>query len=254
MTTQWTAPDTEAGPDTAGVPLLITRPVDQSQSFALAATRRFGSRISPILSPIQQTEFTGVQLPTGPYTAVIFTSMRAVSAVERMDHSLPRRAICVGKATAERARQAGFDAVSVDGASDAVVGYFVRQNEGGQLLHLRGEVSRGAVATRLTSLGVPTDEVVVYRQFPAPLSAAATDVLRRKGPVIVPLFSPRTAQLFGERLPDGLAADLWLAPMSAAVAGAGAAIPARHVMIATRPDAESVLDAIGKLLDRIATR
>jgi len=256
MTTQSTEPNPAPDrvlPDETGVPLIVTRPADQSRWFTIAMKERFGNRARLVLSPLMHTDFPQPRLPSGPYSAVIFTSVTAVAALGQFDHSsLPKHAICVGKATAERARNAGFAAVSADGAADALISHVVSLNSGGRLLHLRGEVARGEVAARLSALGVPTDEVVVYRQLAQPLNDAAVAVLRRKGPVIVPFFSPRSARLFQDALPQGLCADLYLAMMSNAAAEAGSRIPARHVIVASRPEGDSMLDAIGNLLDRIA--
>jgi uroporphyrinogen-III synthase len=60
-------------------------------------------------------------------------------------------------------------------------------------LHVRGEHSRGDIAGRL---GEQIGEVVAYRQVSVPLSEKAREKLAGKHEVILPLFSPRTAQLF----------------------------------------------------------
>ncbi|OYW52062.1 MAG: hypothetical protein B7Z10_00425 [Rhodobacterales bacterium 32-66-7] len=253
MTTQWTEQKPEPGRSgQPGVPLLVTRPLEHAEGFGRTVEDRFGSRIAVVQSPLMRTDFPPIDLPKGPHAAVIFTSIIGVAAVASLAHTLPKRAICVGKATAARARVAGFDAVSADGASEEVIGYLVSQNAGGKLLHLRGAVVRGDLAGRLTSQGIPTDEAVVYRQFDLPLSEAAQGVLRQKGPVIVPLFSPRSARLFQAQLPQTISADLHLVVISEAAAMASAGVPARQIHVAARPDGESLLDAVGDLLDLIA--
>jgi len=234
------------------VTLILTRPEDQSRDFGRAAQARFGDRLQPLIAPLMRTAFLQPPLPAGPYFAVIFTSMRGVAAVTRLDHHLPKVAFCVGQATALAAEKAGFAAVSTDGAADDLVSHLVARPPSGRLLHLRGAEARGDVAARLTRHGIPTDEITVYRQLAQDLTTAAASALCSKGAVIVPLFSPQSARLFRDGLPAASCADLSLALISQAVAKVAADIPATHRAVALRPDAAAMLDAIGELLDRIA--
>lgn len=255
MATQWTeptpTPDPAKGSGMDAVTVLLTRPAAQSTDFARQLATRLAQRIRPLIAPLMETELLSPRLPVGPYGAVIFTSMAGVLASMRLDQSLPNTAICVGKATAVQAEAAGFEATSADGAAEDLIALIARTLPGQRLLHLHGAVSQGDIAQRLTRMGVPTDEVVVYRQLAVPLSAEAIATLGRPGPVIVPLFSPRSARLFRDQLPQTLGAELSLALISPAVAEAAADIPARHRLIAAEPTATSMLEAIGTLLDQL---
>jgi uroporphyrinogen-III synthase len=239
-----------ATPDPAtparAVPVLLTRPMAQSQAFAAALQARFGARLHPILSPLMAPVFLTPTLPKGPFAAVIFTSATGVEAAKALD--LPRRAWCVGAQTAARARAAGFEARSADGDAAALVAAILADPPPGRLLHLRGEEVRGDVADMLNSAGLETFSAVVYRQDPQPLTAKARAVLTAEGPVIVPLFSPRTGTLFRQALADDLQADLRFAMMSEAVSDAVAGL-SKTVAIARRPDADAMLDAVARLLE-----
>jgi uroporphyrinogen-III synthase len=186
-------------------------------------------------------------LPGGAFAAVIFTSATGVVAAKGLD--LPKRAFCVGGQTAAQARAAGFDAVSADGDADALVAAILANPPPGRLLHLRGEETRGDVAERLTAAGLETVSLVVYRQEPRALTDEALDVMASQGTVIVPLFSPRTAALFHAAAPSGVRARLRLVAMSAAVAEAAKAIPHEALEVAGRPDADAMVEAVGRLLD-----
>jgi uroporphyrinogen-III synthase len=72
--------------------------------------------------------------------------------------------------------------------------------------------------------------------------------LQHDGPVIVPLFSPRTALLFVRSLQTGQTADLRIAALSPAVADGVRGLAGVRLEIALRPDAEGMLQAIGNLL------
>ena len=158
---------------------------------------------------------------------------------------LPRLAWCVGDRTAQAARTAGFDARSAAGDAEALVASILTAAPPGPLLHLRGRDSRGAIAPRLTAAGIATDELVVYAQEPQPLTDAARTVLQGDGPVIVPLFSPRTAQIFAATHPK---ARLFIAALSPAVLAALGDVRVEQATMATRPDAEALLQALVPLI------
>lgn len=229
------------------VPVLLTRPEEQSSSFADALRGRFGDRLRPVLSPLMRPRYLSPDLPPGPYAAVIFTSLHGVAAALPYRARLPRLAWCVGGRTAQEAQAAGMQTRAADGDAESLVAAILEDPPPGRLLHLRGEDTRGAVAERLTRAGIPTDAVTVYRQDPLPLSTQAVELLARPGVVIVPLFSPRSARLFRESLPRQPAAELRLAAMSAAVAEELRGVPGR-VVVARRPDAEAMLEAVGELI------
>lgn len=232
-----------------GLPVLLTRPEAQSRSFAAALVSRFGPRVRPVIAPLMAPEFLDPVLPQGPFAAVILTSPTAVQWAERQNGALPKRAYCVGRQTAAQARAASFEAVSADGDADALVALILADPPPGRLLHLRGQEVRGDIPGQLRSAGLGAESAIVYRQAEQPLTAEASGLLRQAGPVIVPVFSPRSAQLLREALPIDLRAELWLAAMSPAVAESLEGVPRLGLDLAHRPDAEAMQDAVGRLLE-----
>ena len=231
------------------VPVLVTRPLGEGQALVAQLSARFGPRVRPLLAPLMAAEFLRPNLPAGPFAAVIFTSAAGVAGAARLKANLPQRAFCVGAKTAERARKAGFLALSADGNADALVALVQASRPDGRLLHLHGQDTRGDVAGRLVSAGIETVSSIVYRQVPQPLPAEALAILQANGPVIVPLYSPRSAVLFAAALPDDTRADLHLVVISDAVAKAAARLAYRALVLAQRPDATAMLDAVAKALD-----
>ncbi len=229
------------------IPVLLTRPAAQSRSFAAALEARLGALVRPVIAPLMAPVFLPPDLPDGPFAAVIFTSATAVKAVAGLD--LPKRAWCVGGQTAARASAAGFQAVSAEGDAAALVAAVLADPPDGRLLHLRGEEVRGDVAERLNSAGIETVSAVVYRQEPQALSPEAAELLSADGGVIVPLFSPRSAVLMRQALPAGVRATLWLVAMSDAVAEAAEGLPHEALVVARRPDAEAMLDAVRRFAE-----
>jgi uroporphyrinogen-III synthase len=228
---------------TRAVPVLLTRPEAEARAFAEALVGRLAGRVRPVVAPLMAVEPIEPTLPAGRFAGVIFTSAAGVDASRRLKAALPELAWCVGARTADRAAAAGFQARSAHGDADALVVAILADRPRGRLLHLRGEDTRGNVAERLNSAGIETESVVVYRQASQPLTAEGAALLQAAEPVIVPLFSPRSARLFAE-LAGQPKAELHLVGMSAAVAAAAGTISHRSLIVARRPDAESMLDAV----------
>ena len=90
--------------------------------------------------------------------------------------------------------------------------------------------------------------MVVYDQLPQPLNEPALKALAGRAPVILPLFSPRSAGLLSEQAMDARA-PLWLVPISPAAAARWQAGQAR-MLVADTPDAGGILRAIGALSKR----
>jgi uroporphyrinogen-III synthase len=229
-------------------PVLLTRPQAQSLAFAAALALRFGDRLRPVVAPLMAPRLLSPQLPEGHFDAVIFTSATAVEAARRLGTPLPTRAWCVGAQTAKAAQAAGFVAFSANGDAGDLVAAILSDPLKGRLLHLRGQDSQGDVAERLTANGITTVSTIVYQQQPQSLTPKAISLLQDPAPLILPIFSPRSASLLAAALPMSTRAHLHIAAISAAVAEAAASIPHVALVIARQPDADNMLDAVGTLL------
>jgi uroporphyrinogen-III synthase len=234
------------------VPVLVTRPLADGRAFAAALSDRFGTRVRPVLAPLMALKVLTPALPPGPFAGVIFTSAAGVEAALRFKPDLPQQAWCVGRKTAERATGAGFHARSADGDADALVAAILADPPLGRLVHLSGEDTRGEVAKRLVSAGIETVSVTIYRQDPQPLTPEAAALLARADPVILPLFSPRSAALFLAAMPPDSRASLHVVAMSAAVADAARDIPHHALNIAPDLTAEAMIQACDKALEAAA--
>ena len=222
--------------------VLLTRPAAQSASFAQSLQAQVeGLRV--VVSPLMVTVFHTVTLPKEPLQGVILTSQTGAEAAGRLRTQLPDLAYCVGDRTAQVAREAGFRVQSAQGDAEALLALILREKPQA-LIHLRGREARGDLAQRLSAAGVFTQERVVYAQDAQPLSDEAVAVLSGKAPVLVPLFSPRSAEILGAAW-QGLAthAPLVVVAISQAVAEAAAFCPTKPVL-AAHPDAPSMLNAV----------
>ena len=207
--------------------LLLTRPEPGARRFAAAlAHLDIAITISPVLQIVPVDHDAQVlQQARG----VIFTSAHAVGFAGAGGG---RPAICVGPATAAAARAAGY--VVTEGPGDAV-----------RMLPLLRDLPPGFVHARgaHVAMTLPVPGVVVYDQCTLPLSPQARALFEATAPVILPLFSPRSATVLAEQIGHPQA-PLWLAAISPAALAAWGHRPAARCVVAPTPDAAGMLVAI----------
>jgi uroporphyrinogen-III synthase len=219
--------------------LLLTRPAPQSDRFA-DQCRALGFSGPVIVSPLIEIVFRALTLDPDRYPTLVFTSANAVAAVaDRLPAG--RVAYAVGDATARAVRDVGLPCRSAAGDAEALFARLTDDSPPAPLLHLRGAHSRGDLAERLSDAGLPTDEAVVYDQIARPLSGAARAALASGNPLILPLFSPRTAALAGAEIPAVTGPRRVLA-LSAAVRAAWPHGDA--VEVAARPEAAALAELV----------
>lgn len=239
----------------------MTRPAAQSALFADALRERFGAAVDILASPLLAPRFFAPQIEgapiKAPIKALIFSSQTGVQGYARLSGQAAlaevTRCWCVGDRTAQAARGLGLQALSAQGDVEALAGAILAAGETGPLLYLHGRETRGDLAKTLCDAGVKTVSAVVYAQEPQSLTSEACALLQGRAPVIVPLFSPRTAQLFQAELvriaaQSSLLAPLWLAALSPAVAAALAPLQAARLVVAGRPDTAAMLGALTQLI------
>ncbi len=230
--------------------VLLTRPLVGSERFAKRLVDRFGDRTEVKLSPLQDIEWLDAGDDKVDAKGLIFTSQNGVLGWNRDENPPKQAAFCVGPQTADLASSFGLDAVNCGGDADAVVGYITKAAPLGPLVHFRGEHGRGDIAKRLNWAGIETVERVVYRQAALTPAEDFAQITRSDRPVIAPLFSPRSADLFLDALPEG--ADPWLAVISANAAERVDAKLKHKMMVASAPNAEAMLDSVEVILDRLS--
>jgi len=165
--------------------LVLTRPEAQSRSLAA----EFEAMAPVVVSPVLEIVGTGAKIDLAGFAGVILTSANAVPFAPDLRGI---RAYCVGKRTAAAADAAGATVRLAAQDAEELIGAMPGP---GPLLHLRGEHARGKIAEHLTSAGIETHSVVIYKQVSRPLSAEARTLIEGTAPVVLPLFSPRSAKL-----------------------------------------------------------
>lgn len=226
--------------------LLLTRPEAASRRFA-ADCSGLGVRI--VVAPLQKivpVPHDGAALARA--AALVFTSPVAVPAA---GPGRGRLAICVGPGTAMAAAAAGFTVqVSATGEAggmlpliEAHVGAHVGAHAGA-MLHPHG---------RHLARELPVPGMVVYDQQAMPLGEEGRRCLAGTTPVILPLFSPRSARLAAAAV-AGARAPLRPVAISAAAAACWQAVRPEAARIAALPDAAAMLAAVRAMVaEQLAT-
>ena len=232
--------------------LLLTRPAPQAQRFAKLCANHLGPNMPALLiSPLQ----TIVPLPlpddwdADAPGGVIFTSENGVRAFAQGSARRNLRAFCVGTRTADVARSLGFDTWAGRGDGKALLADLQdmhAQLPSGGLLHVHGAHQAGHLAQDLTDSGIKTRSLTLYKQDSVALSDDALTLIAGNAPVVAPLFSPRSAQIFAQAASHARA-PLWLVALSPAV-DAACPLPAAHRHIAANPNATAMCDALADLL------
>lgn len=167
-------------------PLVITRPEPGATSSAKAAGKLGLHPVKMPLFEVVPIEWTAPD--PGAFDALLLTSANAVrfggAGLDRL-RSLP--AHCVGEATADAARAAGFDIAGI-GASgvDALLESLPRELH---LLHLSG-ADRRAPGFRVQ----PIEAIAVYEARPLPMPTKLGEIEES----VVALYSPRASGRFSE--------------------------------------------------------
>jgi uroporphyrinogen-III synthase len=225
----------------AQVPILLTRPREASDRF-VARLRAEGIGLPVLISPVLRIEPCEADMPAD-MAGAIFTSKNGVAAVP--GRNLP--AWCVGWATADAAEVKGWRAIAAEGEAQSLLRRILADAPEGKLVHFRGEHMRVDVAARLRESGFEAVDIVAYRQEAEPLCEEARALLERENPVILPLFSPRSAAQVAKAGP--FRAPLLIVAISDAVAQEVACLSPKHVIVTPEPDAEFMVAGIKQFAD-----
>lgn len=176
--------------------VLITRPEPDATLLAHQCAER---NLETIVSPIMEIRAIPDLVLPGDAGAIAFTSANGVRMVPNgIARDLP--AFCVGAATAHAAEKAGFEQVftakgDVDALAETINAH--RDVLVGPVVHIAGTRRAGDLVAALASQNISAIRLVAYETNEA--SSLPNDIkiaLSAGGPLLVPLYSPRTAALF----------------------------------------------------------
>lgn len=223
--------------------LLLTRPEAAARRFLGLCEAALGRPVPAVLSPVLAIRPVPVTLARRPAGLILTSENGAARAGELGLRGLP--AWCVGPRTARVASAAGLRAVEAGPDAEALLAALLSARPEGPLLHLRGEHARGDIARRLRAAGIAAEEAVAYRQEALPPTPEARAALAAGAPLVVPLFSPRSATLLAAWSP---AAPLHVVALSAAVAKAAVALRPAMLEVAPRPEGAAMVGPVLRAL------
>ena len=237
-----------AGSDTGGQRpvLLLTRPLPQSQRFAAQFRQRFGADWPVVIAPLMALVAIAPVPDLASFAGLILSSETTAAMLAGSGQKVTMPCYCVGARTADAARALGARVAAVGQDAADLAGMMTLLAPPGRLVHLCGTHVAGDLANRLNSAGIETVSCVIYDQIDQPLTALALELLAGDEPLVVPLFSPRSAHLFQDQT-RASRAPLWVVALSPAVSDALTRQVARH-SVADRPDGAAILDALAALI------
>lgn len=228
--------------------LLLTRPLAQSHAFA-EHVQKDSPSLDVICAPLMRIKLFDLPCDAASARGLIFTSVNGVNAWQHANLPTMHTAFCVGDATGVAAKQLGFQVVAAKGTAESLIETITAHKAQGPLLHIHGVHTRGDIAAVLTKAGIETNGLAAYDQELLPLSPDAQQAVAGNSPVILPLFSPRSAAHAATCIPPD--AVVYPVCISQNVANC---LPMRwkmHGVTAQTTTAKAMIQAIGSQLERI---
>ena len=225
--------------------ILITRPIEAANSFAARLAAELGPQADICVAPLMEIR----QLPDLPalsgYRTLIFTSSHAVDAFAQATASRDFTCYTVGKATAEKASACGLSPTIGPGTGRELAERILKDVPATPCLHLRGDHFAFDIAGYLNSAGIETHDTIIYKQVPIPLPDDVGALALQARIIIAPVFSPRSAQLLLDALPNGT--SLHVAAISDAAAKVIPSEMAQRIEVAETPDGPAMLACVARL-------
>lgn len=234
-----------SNPDTS---ILLTRPTRQSNEYAEVLRRELPGNVRIIISPLIEISPVTQTLELQDVRSLIFTSVNGVEAFVRESHRRDFTCFCVGDRTAECAKSLGFAAISANGTVENLAAMIGAQPDNGPYLHAHGRHVAQETKGLFQPLGAAYRNVVLYDQHRVPLTSTAMRLILKGNPLIVPLFSPRSAVFFARQVSDMPLARVIAVCISQNVANALAGLGFGQVIVAAQPRADAVTREIAVII------
>ncbi|MDF2234682.1 uroporphyrinogen-III synthase [Albimonas sp. CAU 1670] len=245
------APEAEApagaAPEAPVAPLaLVTRPEPAAARLAAALEAEGWRTLS---APLMRFETLPAPADPAGAWAIALTSASGARAAPAGEALRAPPCFCVGEATAEAARAAGFaDVRAADGDAAALAELIAAQApQGAEILHLRGRHGGEDLAEALAARGLRLRQAVVYAMSAAEALPPEADAALAAGEVkMIPVFSPRSGAILARLLSrrHDLSRTVAVAISRAAAEGLDACGFAR-VEIAAAPTRKAMRAAMG---------
>lgn len=217
----------------------ITRALPEAERTAERVRAR-GAEV--IVAPLLTIVPCGYDTNTEGAQALLFTSSNGVRAFPDVRGARDRLVLTVGDATAEAAREAGFqDVRSADGDVQtlAALAKATLDPAKGKLIHIAGDHVAGDLGGALRAAGFEVERRLAFASV-----AASTLPSVFSEPLNAVMFhSPRAAETF-VALGAPSSAELTAVCLSEAIAAAARVVPWKRLIVAPAPREDALVDAL----------
>lgn len=224
------------------IPLILTRPAASNLAFREAMSPRLLSKFAVIESPLVRIVPVPQDEVADDTAVAIFSSSNGVRFAPRGNG---RMAYCVGQKTTEVARAAGWAAQYAGPTAEVLLNTVKSLPLTAPVTHFSGVHMRVDIAGKLVEAGHDVRRVALYEQQQLPMSSEAREAISSQNPVIVLLFSPRTAAHFAAEAPQN--PSLQALCLSAAVAAEIEKNQFFNTVIANEPTAAAMMTELEKI-------
>lgn len=233
-------------PDQKNVILLLTRPEGGNERFCLNIEHRLG-QCEILDSPLQKIEFLETLIEVKEESILIFTSINGLRASEKYNLR-NKKCFVVGENTRKIATSAGYEVLASSSDQENLLKLIKLKNPTESMVHIRGKYVAGNLCDSLKNNGFSCFEITGYNQQPLKIKKQIFHKVKSGRPVILPIFSPRSAKLLLNELD---LTGFHVAAMSEAVSKELGSVDLAELIISEKPDLTSMQEATLAILRRL---
>ena len=175
--------------------LLLTRPHDQAFRFSKNLVRLGITSKNILVDPITKIEGVDVLYNFSSVRGLLITSANAVAYLPAALVGSKLPTFCVGEATTRAALKQGLMAQHLAGTAQDLYNVLSGRFLEGPLLHLRGTYTTLDFEAYFRDTPIEVQNLIIYQQIAQDLRPETYTLLRGTVPIVLPIFSPRSAGL-----------------------------------------------------------
>ena len=233
-------------PDQENVILLLTRPLGGNERFCLKIKHLLYS-CEILDNPIQKIDFLPSLGKVNKNSVLIFTSANGLRAAKK--HNLiNKKCFVVGANTKKIAVSFGYDVLGFSKDQENLLKLIKSKKPTESLVHIRGKHTVGNLCDALKRNQFSCLDIIGYNQEPLKIKKQNLQKIHSGRPVILPIFSSRSAALLQSNL------DLTgfnVIAISEAVAKIITGVELGELVISKKPDLNSMQEATLAILRRL---
>ena len=233
-------------PDQENVILLLTRPLGGNERFCLKIKHLLYS-CEILDNPIQKIDFLPSLSKVNKNSVLIFTSANGLRAAKK--HNLiNKKCFVVGANTKKIAVSFGYDVLGFSKDQENLLKLIKSKKPTESMVHIRGKHTVGNLCDALKRNQFSCLDIIGYNQEPLKIKKQNLQKIHSGRPVILPIFSSRSAELLQSNL------DLTgfnVIAISEAVAKTLTGTELGELVISKKPDLNSMQEATLAILRRL---